>query len=111
MLDDDLYRRAANAFRDLELDEETLALDVIDAVGPGGHFLGQSHTRRHMKETVERSIGQEIGPDGAHLRDPLEVARERGVDILEHYVPEPLDATKAAELVRICAAADAELAG
>ena len=111
MLDDDLYRRAANAFRDLELDEETLALDVIDAVGPGGHFLGQSHTRRHMKETVERSIGQEIGPDGAHLRDPLEVARERGVDILEHYVPEPLDATKAAELVRICAAADEELAG
>ena len=62
MLDDDLYHRAANAFRDLELDEETLALDVIDAVGPGGHFLGQPHTRRHMKETVERSIGQEIGP-------------------------------------------------
>ncbi len=111
MLDDDLYRRAANAFRDLELDEEQLALDVIDAVGPGGHFLGQPHTRRHMKETVERSIGQEIGPDGAHLRDAVEVARERGVDILEHYVPEPLDAAKAAELAKICAAADEELGG
>ena len=109
MLDDDLYRRAANAFRDLELDEETLALDVIDAVGPGGHFLGQPHTRRHMKETVERSIGQEVGPDGAHLRDAVEVARERGVDILENYVPEPLGEAKAAELARIVAAADAEL--
>ena len=109
LLDDDLYRRAASAFRDLELDEEQLALDVIDAVGPGGHFLGQAHTRRHMKETVERSIGQEIGPDGAHLRDPVQVARERGLDILENYVPEPLDAGKAAELARICAAADAEL--
>jgi len=103
MLDDDLYHRAANVFRDLELDEETLALDVIDAVGPGGHFLGQPHTRRHMKETVERSIGQELGPDGTHLRDAVEVARERGVDIIEHYVPEPLDADKAAELARICA--------
>ena len=111
MLDDDLYHRAANAFRDLELDEETLALDVIDTVGPGGHFLGQPHTRRHMKETVERSVGQEIGPDGAHLRDAVEVARERGVDILEHYVPEPLDAAKAAALATICAAADAELGG
>ena len=110
LLDDDLYRRAANVFRDLELDEETLALDVIDAVGPGGHFLGQAHTRRHMKETVERSIGQELGPDGAHLRDAVEVARERGLDILEHYAPEPLDAAKAAELARIFAAADAELA-
>ncbi|HMK91566.1 MAG TPA: trimethylamine methyltransferase family protein, partial [Thermoleophilia bacterium] len=110
LLDDDLYRRAASAFRDLEVDEEQLALDVIDAVGPGGHFLGQAHTRRHMKETVERSIGQELGPDG-RLRDAVEVARERGLDILENYVPEPLDAEKAAELARICAAADAELAG
>ena len=111
MLDDDLYHRAANAFRDLELDEETLALDVIDAVGPGGHFLGQPHTRRHMKETVERSVGQEIGPDGVHYRDPLEVARERGVDILENYEPEPLSEAKAAELRRIVSAADAELRG
>ena len=94
MLDDDLYRRAANAFRDLELDEEELALDVIDAVGPGGHFLGQAHTRRHMKDTVERSIGQQLGPDGTHLRNPVEVARERGLDILERYAPEPLDATR-----------------
>jgi trimethylamine--corrinoid protein Co-methyltransferase len=109
MLDDDLYHRAANAFRDLELDDETLALDVIEAVGPGGHFLAQTHTRRHMKETMERSIGQEIGPDGVHYRDPLEVARERGVAILEVYRPEPLDEDKQRELRRIVAAADAEL--
>jgi trimethylamine---corrinoid protein Co-methyltransferase len=91
------------------VDEEELALDVIDAVGPGGHFLGQAHTRRHMKDTIERSIGQQLGPDGTHLRDPVEVARERGLDILERYAPEPLDADKAAELAKICAAADAEL--
>jgi trimethylamine--corrinoid protein Co-methyltransferase len=98
-------------FRDVELDDETLALEVIDAVGPGGHFLGQPHTRRHMKETVERSIGQEIGPDGAHYRDPVEVARERGLDILENYEPAPLAPDKVAELRRIVTAADAELRG
>ena len=32
------------------MDEESLALDVIDAVGPGGHFLAQPHTRRHMRD-------------------------------------------------------------
>jgi trimethylamine--corrinoid protein Co-methyltransferase len=109
MLDDDLYHRAANAFRDLELDDETLALDVIDAVGPGGHFLAQAHTRRHMKETVERSIGQQIGPDGVHYRDPVEVARERGLAILDGYRPQALDEDKQRELRRIVAAADAEL--
>jgi trimethylamine--corrinoid protein Co-methyltransferase len=109
LLDDDLYRRAANAFRDLELDDETLALDVIDAVGPGGHFLAQAHTRRHMKETVERSIGQQIGPDGVHYRDPQEVARERGLAILEGYQPGPLDEGKWRELRRLVETADAEL--
>ena len=109
LLDDDLYHRAAHAFRDLELDDETLALDVIDAVGPGGHFLAQAHTREHMKETVERSLGQQIGPDGVHYRDPVEVARERGLAILEGYRPEPLNEDKQRELRRIVAAADAEL--
>ena len=112
MLDDDLYRRAANAFRDLELDEEPLALDVIDAVGPGGHFLGQPHTRRHMKETVERSDRPGDRPRTARTcATPSRSRASAGVDILEHYVPEPLDAAKAAELARICAAADAELGG
>ncbi len=64
-----------------------------------------------MKGVVERSIGQQIAADGAHYRDPLEVARQRGLAILERYRPEPLDEAKAAELGRIVAAADGELAG
>ena len=58
---------------------------------------------------LRAGVGQEIGPDGVHYRDPLEVARERGVDILENYQPEPLDEAKVAELRRIVSAADAEL--
>ena len=33
------------AFRD-----EDLALDVIRAVGPRGHFMGQRHTREHLRD-------------------------------------------------------------
>ena len=83
ILDDDLYHRARHAFLDIPMDEESLALDVIDAVGPGGHFLAQPHTRRHMRDAVLRAVSQEIGPDGQHYRDPVEVARERALDILE----------------------------
>jgi hypothetical protein len=39
------------------------------------------------------------------------VARERGCDILENYVPTPLVEDKARELRRIVTAADAELRG
>jgi trimethylamine--corrinoid protein Co-methyltransferase len=34
----------------IEISEETLALDLIDQVGPGGHFLGEAHTVRHFRE-------------------------------------------------------------
>ena len=89
------------------MDEESLALDVIEAVGPGGHFLAQPHTRAHMRDAVLRSVSQEIGPDGQHFRDPVEVARERALDILEHYRPEPLAGDVRGELRRLVAAADA----
>ena len=34
----------------LEVSDETLALDLIDEVGPDGGFLETEHTRRHYKE-------------------------------------------------------------
>ena len=106
ILDDDLYHRARYAFLDIAMDEEAIALDTIAAVGPGGNFLGQAHTRRHMRDAVVRAVTQEIGADGRHYRDVLEVARERARDILEHYEPAPLGDDAQRELRRIVAAAE-----
>jgi len=36
--------------RPLVIDEEALALDLVDELGPGGQFLAASHTRRHFRE-------------------------------------------------------------
>ncbi len=106
ILDDDLYHRARAAFLDLAADEEALALEAIAAVGPGGNFLGHGHTRRHMRSAVVRALTHEVGADGRHFRDALEVARERAHDILDHYEPEPLGDDAQRELRRLVAAAD-----
>ena len=111
LLDDDLYHRARYAFLDIPMDEESLALDVIDAVGPGGHFLAQPHTRRHMRDAVVRAVTQEIDVDGQHYRDALAVARERALDILLNYEPEPLADDARRELRGIVGDADRELRG
>ena len=111
ILDDDLYNRARYAFLDIPMDEDSLALDVIDAVGPGGHFLAQPHTRAHMRDAVVRAISQQIADDGQHYRDLLEVARERALDILDNYRPEPLPEAQQAELRRIVDDADREARG
>ena len=40
-----MVRRIIKGFK---VDEETLALDVIREVGPGGHFLSHPHTLKHV---------------------------------------------------------------
>ncbi len=108
ILDDDLYHRARYAMKRVEISPEALALDVIRAVGPGGHFLAQKHTRRHMRTSMKPAITQQMDQNGLY-RDPLEVAREKVAWILNNYQPEPMEEAKKAELTRILAAADKEL--
>ena len=62
ILGDDIYHRARYAIMDIEFDDEALALEAIAEVGPGGHFLGHKHTRRHMREAVKPAITHQPGP-------------------------------------------------
>jgi trimethylamine--corrinoid protein Co-methyltransferase len=108
VLDDDLYHRARYAMKRMEISPETLALDVVRAVGPGGHFLAQKHTRNHMRTAMKPAITQQMDQNG-HYQDPLEVAREKVAWILANYQPEPLEDAKKIELTRILAAADEDI--
>ena len=46
---DELIGQVKRIARGIEVDEETLALDVIAAVGPGGDFMRQRHTKQHYR--------------------------------------------------------------
>jgi trimethylamine--corrinoid protein Co-methyltransferase len=108
IMDNDIYQRARHYLMALEVNPETLALDTIHAVGTGGHFLAQKHTRQHMGSALKRGITHQVGADGRY-RDPREVAIEKVKWILANHHPEPLEGSKQAELTRILAAADKEL--
>jgi trimethylamine--corrinoid protein Co-methyltransferase len=108
ILDDDIYHRARYALMNMDVNPETLALDTVRAVGPGGHFLAQKHTRKHMRGALKRGATHQLDQESKY-RDPLEAARDRVVWILNNHQPEPLEAAKQAELVKILAAADREL--
>jgi trimethylamine--corrinoid protein Co-methyltransferase len=108
ILDEDLYQRGRAYLMRPEVSQETLALDAICAVGPGGHFLGQKHTRQHIRNSLVRGVTHELDSNSKY-RDPREVARDRVQWILQNHHPEPLEAGQQAELARILAAADKEL--
>jgi len=103
LLDYELYERARYAVQGLDIDEESLALNVISDVGPGGHYLAEQHTRKHMKHSLVRGLEHDLVNN--RYRDPIEVARERALWVRENHHPEPLEDAKRAELGRLLEAA------
>jgi trimethylamine--corrinoid protein Co-methyltransferase len=110
VLDTDVYHHVRRDLAGLDLSPDELALDVIKAVGPRGHFLFQSHTRDHFRQQWFSELTAQLA-EGTGFRDPIEVAREKTDWILEHHHPEPLDGAQQAELKRILQAAERELGG
>jgi trimethylamine--corrinoid protein Co-methyltransferase len=110
ILDDDLYHRARYSLLNMEVSPETLAVDVIAKVKPGGHFLSQKHTRTHMRTGMVRGVSHQLDSSGAY-RAPVDYARERVRWILENHQPDPPPADVQKEINRILAAADKELTG
>ncbi len=74
------------------VDRESLAVETIAQAGPGGHFMGSKHTRRHMREVQWRpSILNRQGRDNWLADGGLDLAakaRLKAVDLLgTHEVP------------------------
>jgi len=108
ILDDDIYHSARFSLLDMDVNPETLAVDVIDAVKPGGHFLSQKHTRKNMRTSMVRGVSHQLDKMGKY-RKPSEYARERIQWILDNHHPEPPPDDVQKEINRILKTADKEL--
>ena len=108
VLDSEIYHDIREDLAGLDVSQEELALDVIEAVGPRGHFLKQEHTRQNVRKLGYPELTAQPTPGGGY-RDPIEVAREKTDWILENHHPEPLVEAQQAEFKRILQAAEREL--
>jgi trimethylamine--corrinoid protein Co-methyltransferase len=75
---------------------ETLALDVIDSVGPGGHFLDHVHTLNHFKkfkysEIFDRMVYNRWEASGSKSLEQR--LQEETLKLMQHR-PEPLSEEK-----------------
>jgi trimethylamine---corrinoid protein Co-methyltransferase len=96
-----MVRRITGGF---EINEETLALDVINEIGPAGEFLTSSHTLKHFKknwnpELILRTPYDKWKAEGG--KDLGERAKEKVRSVLDSHVPNPLDDKLKAELSRM----------
>jgi trimethylamine--corrinoid protein Co-methyltransferase len=90
---DEILSWLGHFVRGLEINDETLALDLIDEVGPDGQFLDSDHTLQHFRELWYPSLFDRNNYDGWLAKGGTtlaERAAKRVEAILAEHKPEPL---------------------
>jgi len=91
VIDNEIIGMVMRALRGIEVNEDTLALDVIDKVGSGGNFLTEGHTVSHMRsefffpKVSDRSKREKWLSEGS--KDARERAKGIAKDILDKHKP------------------------
>ncbi|MEW6262645.1 MAG: trimethylamine methyltransferase family protein [Thermodesulfobacteriota bacterium] len=86
----------------VEINDETLALDLIDQVGPGGNFLATPHTlkwfRKHWVPSIMDRKQQTFEDGGEPIEHCEALLRKKTIKIMDEHVPEPPPEDIVAEL-------------
>ena len=94
VMDNEIMGAIRRILKGIEVTDETLAVDIIDEVGPGGHYLSQKHSRDHLRNErwfPKVSYRSNVEEWKKHRGDFWKNAREQTIRILETHKPVPLD--------------------
>jgi trimethylamine--corrinoid protein Co-methyltransferase len=110
VIDDDIYERIFRFQEGISINRDTLASEVIAAVGPQHHFLEQPHTLKYLRQEFRHSkLASRLTP-GAWIeqggRDAVDVAAGRVKTILKRSPESRLAPEVLAELSLIVAEAE-----
>jgi trimethylamine--corrinoid protein Co-methyltransferase len=107
---DEIIDMVKRILRGIPVTPETMALDVIEEIGPGGHYMEHDHTYDRFRteiwrpKLIDRQNWENWNLDGA--KSYGERVHERVLAILEAETEPLLDASMFKEMRRICELAD-----
>jgi trimethylamine--corrinoid protein Co-methyltransferase len=100
VIDDEIIGNCCKVLQGIEVDEEHLALEVIDSVGPGGNFMTSPHTMSHMRKeyymgngVTDRKAREKWESEGS--QDTQQRALVMAKKLLSNeksYIPKDIDA-------------------
>ncbi len=94
MVDDEIAGMVLRYLKGFDIDEDSLAVDVITKVGPGGHFLTQKHTKKTHKKEFRRVQLSDRGSYDAWANDKFRAedrASMKWKEALQTYEAPALD--------------------
>ncbi|MGD9001715.1 MAG: trimethylamine methyltransferase family protein [Anaerolineae bacterium] len=111
VMNDEIIALTRRILRGIEISEDTLMLDLIDRVAPGGHFLAERETAQRCREEIWTSSLMDRDPwemwTAAGAPTMVDRIRQRVQTILAAHRPPPLPTGAAEEIQAILEAAEA----
>ena len=111
VIDHEMFRYIRKIIEGVRITEETLALDVIDQVGPGGNYLAHDHTFDHMRKRTPAGLFCRTGYEqwvDAGRKGMYECAKEKASELLSSHEPKTLPEGAADRMKDIVAAYEKE---
>jgi trimethylamine--corrinoid protein Co-methyltransferase len=108
VLTDELVNMASNLVKGIEITDETMMLDEIHNVGPGGHFMATDQTLRRFRDFWYPDLLDRQRREGWLAAGSLTLGQRlnaRVKEILKEHRPKPLDADKARQVQELVAQA------
>ena len=105
VMDNEIAEGLFRVLEGVKVNDETLAVNVTDSVGPGGHYLKQQHTMRFIEDEhflpllADRQTRERWESGGS--KSMVDKAHEKVLQILSEHQVDPLPSEMAAELERI----------
>jgi trimethylamine--corrinoid protein Co-methyltransferase len=110
LMDCEIFDMVWHMMKGIDINDQTMALDVIDAVGPAGNYLAQKHTKRNMRHIwVPKYMDRRTYNEWQERQDgAVDWATTEAQRILENHQPEKLDDALSNELQKIIEAIDSD---
>ncbi len=109
-MDDEIIGMVKKILGGVLVNDEQMAVDIIDKVGPGGHYLAEDHTMAHFRENWGPSLINRLRIDGWKAEGSKSMgqrAKEKCQNIINNHKPEQKSASVLAEIQAIVDRAEA----
>ncbi len=98
IIDNDIVGSCLRTLRGIEVNQDTLAYDIIAKVGPGGNYLSEEHTVRYMRTEVYAPKASDRQPYHRWIDAGSKDSWKRAEEVAAQILQEPSDKIIPAEV-------------
>lgn len=85
----------------IEINDDTLPLDLIDRVGPRGTYIAEKHTLKHFRKFWAPTLFDRSVVKDENTKKCVDLTKEKTIRLLETHRPKPLPVDLAKELMTV----------